>query len=45
MNRLTFDPTAVITSIDGLQTILIGCFAVFGVWTLGCIALLLIIKE
>ena len=44
MNRLTFDPSAVINSIDGLQTFLIGAFAVFGVWALGCVAILLIIR-
>ena len=44
MNRLTFDPAQIINSIDGLQTILIGCFAVLGVWAVGCIAILLIIR-
>ena len=44
MNRLTFDPLAVINSIDGLQTILIACFGALGVWALGCVAILLIIR-
>jgi hypothetical protein len=44
MNRLTFDPAQAINAIDGLQTILIGFFAVFGVWTVGCIAVLLLIR-
>ena len=41
----TFDPTAILNSIDGLQTILIACFGAVGVWTLGVIALLLIIRD
>lgn len=43
--RTLFDPSAVLNSIDGLQTILIACFGVLGMWTLGVIAVLLIIRD
>jgi hypothetical protein len=44
MNRLTFDPTLLL-SVDAVQAVLIVGFAVVGTYALGCIALLLIIRD
>jgi hypothetical protein len=44
MNRLTFDPTLFL-SMDAVQAALIVVFAVVGTYALGCISLLLAIRD